>query len=190
MFWVDVYRQRAYEEGICDEYRVRWSKCHNRKSIMDMALSVRAVDYVCNSIAKGWASLCEEDIKRDFGRFINGNYARDCGGYLSEMYCGYSGEIVYRKTILTLIFCKDVKIIVPKGHIVQIYVVGEGSNITLCSEDNSGINLDEMINKMPCSYLESKAYVTTYREGVRISDDGNIRVHIANKCGKKGGYKV
>lgn len=183
MEWLEDYRKRAFEEGICDEYRKRWGKCHTKKDIMDMALSVRAVDYICSSIALGWGRLSSEAIIEDFGRYVNGSYSRDCGGYLSEMYCGYSGKIVARKTILTLIHCGKVEVIIPKGYIIQVYVVGEGTNITFSCEKEQEITYEMMSISKPCSYLESKAYATIYGEGVNVSDDGKVRVHISTKCG-------
>lgn len=117
------FRANAQREGICDEYIEIWEGCGSKKQLMDMALGVKAVDYLCDAIAKGWGISAIEICKK-FNPFINGKYVLDNGDYTSAMYCKYQGAIICETTLLTLIEC-NIDIIVPKYHICEIYACGK-----------------------------------------------------------------
>lgn len=117
------FKANAQREGICDEYVEIWRNCGSKKQIMDMALGVKAVDYLCDAIAKGWG-ISPHEINKKFAPFINGKYILDNGKYTSAMYCRYMGAIICRTTLLTLIDC-TIDILVPKNHICEIYATGK-----------------------------------------------------------------
>lgn len=122
------FRENATAEGFCDEYVTKWDNCGSKKELVDMAFSVKAVDYLCDAIAKGWG-LSPDYIADKFKAYINGNYTLDTGGYTSQMYCKYKGDIICDVALLTLIDC-DATIELPEFQISQIYSTGK-TNIRL-----------------------------------------------------------
>lgn len=122
------FRENATKDGLCIEYAEKWDTRKSNKQIMDLALEAKGVDYVCDAIAKGWG-ISPDYIKNRFGSYINGKYIFDNGAYDSEMYCGYSGKIKCRTTLLTLIDC-DVEVEVPEYYLCEIYATGH-TNIRL-----------------------------------------------------------
>lgn len=108
---------------MCKDYRGIWDSCHNSKQVMDMALGVKAVDFLCDSIAKGWG-MSPEDICDRFRPFLNGRYISEQKGYTSKMYCKYTGIVDCDTTLLLLIDC-DVTLAVPHRSINSVYCVGK-----------------------------------------------------------------
>lgn len=147
MIDLDKYRDNARKENLCEEYSQMWDSCGSLKQYMDMALSTKGVDYLCDSIAKGWG-ISPEHICDRFSRFINGRYISKQKGYESELYCGYNGNITVRTTILTLINCKC-DIYLPINNICEIYVTGEstihikgaGQCVFICYGEEANINI-------------------------------------------------
>lgn len=116
------YLNNAKEHNMCSEYVEKWRKCKSDKQIIDMALSAKAMDFICDSIAKGWG-IDPDVINTRFAGFINGRYRSHQDGYTSEMYCQYKGDITVRTTALLIIDC-EATITVPKERICEIYVCG------------------------------------------------------------------
>lgn len=117
------YRINAEKHDMCNEYHDMWDKCHSNKQIMDMSLGVKAVDFLCDSIAKGWG-LSPDYIYDRFENFINGRYVSKQNGYTSKMYCRYKGEINADTTMLVLIN-SDADITLPKNGMCEIYCTGK-----------------------------------------------------------------
>lgn len=125
MIDLDKYRDNARKENLCEEYSQMWDSCGSLKQYMDMALSTKGVDYLCDSIAKGWG-ISPEHLSDRFSRFINGRYISKQKNYESELYCEYNGSIAVRTAILTLINCKC-DIYLPVNNICEIYVTGKSA---------------------------------------------------------------
>lgn len=119
---MDFFRKNADMDGLCEEYATKWDSCVSKKQMMDLALEAKGIDYVCDSIAKGWG-LSPEYISSYFKSYINGAYIFSNGKYTSQMYCGYSGDIECKTTALALINC-DVRIHTPKFSMCEIYATG------------------------------------------------------------------
>lgn len=117
------YRENANAEGVCIEYSKQWDECKSKKQYIDLALSSACVDYLCDSIAKGWG-ISPEYISEKFSRFINGKYVSLQNGYDSKMYCHYKGDIEADTTIVAVIE-SDVTIDVPQYCICEIYATGK-----------------------------------------------------------------
>lgn len=144
---IQQYREDAERHNMCEEYRDRWDSCKNRKQIVDMALGVKAVDFLCDSIAKGWGirpdAICER-----FEPYINGRYVSKHGGYTSKLYCDFLGNITADTTLICLICC-NVNIYIPVYKICEVYctgkcnieVSGEGSVIFVCYGRSSNITI-------------------------------------------------
>ena len=122
MVTLEDFLENAQVEGICDEYRDRVVNCGSKKQLMDMALSAKGADYLCDAIAKGWGASPSE-ISRRFAPYINGKYTLD-KGYTSTMYCQYNGSIMCKTTLLTLIEC-NIEVEIPEYHTCEIYACGK-----------------------------------------------------------------
>lgn len=126
MVSLEQFRENARSEGICDRYAVLWDSCGSKKGLMDLALSAQGADFVCDGLVKGWG-ISSDEIKRRFGKYINGRYVYDDeSGYSSVMYCGYEGSIDIESTLVVLID-SDVVMSVPDWHVCDIYASGKVS---------------------------------------------------------------
>lgn len=131
MIDLEQYRVNASLHKMCSEYYGKWDSCRSNKQIMDMALCVKAVDFLCDSIAKGWG-ISPEYISERFKSFINGRYVSEQKGYTSKMYCRHSGNVTADTTIITFID-SDVVLNVPKNSICEVYCTGK-CKITIFGE--------------------------------------------------------
>ena len=123
---LEQFRENARNEKICDRYAVLWDGAGSKRVLMDLALSAQGVDFVCDGIAKGWG-ISVDEIKRRFGRYINGKYVyEDESGYSSVMYCGYEGSVNIETTLVVLVD-SDVVLFVPDWHVCDIYATGKVS---------------------------------------------------------------
>lgn len=120
---LEEYRENARNNNLCDEYSTIWDNCKSHKQIMDMALGVKGVDYLCDTIAKGWG-ISPEVIIDKFGRFINGKYVSQQKGYTSKMFCLYDGKVVTDTTIICLI-SSNILLYLPPNSMSEIYVTGK-----------------------------------------------------------------
>lgn len=131
MITLEDFLENAQVEGICDEYRDRVVNCGSKKQLMDIALSAKGADYLCDAIAKDWG-VSPSEISKRFAPYINGRYTLDNGDYESAMYCQYNGSIVCETTLLTLVEC-NIEVEVPKYHICEIFACGK-CNISVKGE--------------------------------------------------------
>ncbi len=118
-------KRKALAMGLCGDYKGRLDKSTTTKDVMDIALDINGVDFLCSSIASGWG-LSEDFIRRNFAEYINGNYVATVGKsepYTSEMYVGHTGEIVARTTLLVVLY-SDAVIHVPINHACKIFSAG------------------------------------------------------------------
>ena len=148
------YKDVALEHGVCSEYIDIWNNCKSKRQIMNMCLSAKGIDYVCDSIAKGWG-LSPESFCENFEPFMNGRYVRDESGYTSKVYCRYMGRISADTTLMALIDC-EAKIDVPKNNICEIYCVGnclldvrgEGEAVFVCYGDEDSVKISGSCKNM------------------------------------------
>lgn len=144
------YRENARDNNLCAEYSKKWDDCHSNKQIVDMAFGVKGVDYLCDTIAKGWG-ISPDVICERFGSFINGRYVSEQNGYTSKMYCKFIGNITADTTIVTLID-SDVVLNVPNTSICEVYctgkcrisVLGDGRAVFVCYGNPEDINIQGM----------------------------------------------
>lgn len=123
MIDLNTFRENARLDGLCGEYTAIWDGCISKKDYMDMALNVKGLDYLGDSIAKGWG-LSPEYIHKKFSNYINGRYIYEGKGYDTEMYCQYSGDVFCRTTAILLIEC-DVTLHVFNGVVMEVYCTGK-----------------------------------------------------------------
>lgn len=123
MIDLEQFRKNAESHGMCSEYYGIWDECHSNRQIADMALGVKALDFLFDGISKGWGAS-PEYIAIRFKSFINGRYVSKQKGYTSKMYCMYSGEVEADTTILSFIN-STIDLLVPKNAICEVYCVGK-----------------------------------------------------------------
>lgn len=115
-------KRNAVLLGLCDRYKTEWNEAKDKKDLVDMALDANGVEFMAKSVAEGWG-LSKDYILDNFGDYVNGSYVRDKGGYTSEIYVGYGGDILQRATLNLLVGC-DTSVLVPEGSMCKIYVCG------------------------------------------------------------------
>lgn len=121
---LEDFRKNATEHGIC-EMSADWDKCKSKKQLIDLALSIRGIEYIAKAISEGWG-IDAEIICREFAPFINGKYVRDKDGYTSALWCSFKekspAEIYATQTALLVIgFIGNIYI--PKNRICEIHAV-------------------------------------------------------------------
>lgn len=152
MVTLEDFLENAQVEGICDEYRDRVVNCGSKKQLMDMALSAKGSDYLCDAIAKGWG-ISPQEISRRFAPYVNGKYILDNGIYTSQMFCGVGGSLECTTTLLCVIDCNLI-ITIPQNYICEIqttksnlHLVGSGRVVvvTYGEKDDVTITCDDSV---------------------------------------------
>lgn len=123
MINLDKFRQNAAKESLCSEYTGLWDGCKSNKDFIDLAISSKGADYLCDAIAKGWG-ISPEEIAERFKYFTNGKYVRSKDGYSSELYCIAKQKITAKNTIYVSVD-SVLDIEVPEFHICTIYATGK-----------------------------------------------------------------
>ena len=123
MITLEQFRKNADKNSLCEEYVERWNKCNSNKQYVDMALSAKGIDFLFDSIAKGWGITVDQIFKR-FHPYLNGRYVCDCGKYDSCLYVSYAGDIPISTTILGLIDC-NVTLYAESSVITEVYCFGK-----------------------------------------------------------------
>lgn len=122
---LEQFRKNAAEHGIC-EMSADWDKCKSKKQLIDLALSIRGIEYIAKAINEGWG-IDAETICREFAPFINGKYVRDKDGYTSALYCSSKEESpaeIYAEQTALLVIGFIGNIYIPKNRICEIHLVG------------------------------------------------------------------
>lgn len=130
---LEQFRKNATEHGIC-EMSADWDKCKSKKQLIDLALSIRGIEYIAKAISEGWG-IDADTICREFATFINGKYVRDKDGYTSALWCFSNDigsneptEILASQTALLVIdFVGGITI--PKNRICEIHAVNSKFNL-------------------------------------------------------------
>lgn len=164
MIDIKTFRENATKENLCSEYVQKWDACGSHKQYVDLALSSKGVDYLCDSIAKGWGVSPQYVIEK-FDNFINGKYVSQQEGYTSELFCLYNGDITARTTVITAIE-SNITITVPEYHICNIYISGKstvnvrgkGQCVLICYGSQIETTYDETIKHKRINKKERDKY--------------------------------
>lgn len=114
------FRRQAEQHGICAMSQ-DWDKCGSNKQRMDLALTIKGIEYIAKAISEGWG-ISPSEIEREFKPFLNGRYIhKDAAGYTSAIYCGE--EYVAIKTTAALVVACFGEITIPKNHICELHIV-------------------------------------------------------------------
>lgn len=130
---LEQFKANAQSHGIC-EMLEDWNNAKSKKQLMDVALSIRGIEYLAIAIAQGWG-ISPEVIVRDFPMFINGKYIRN-DKYTSAIYCRPPEDKIEITTTAALIIGYDGIVTIPKNHICELYlcqskvqIQGEGKGV-------------------------------------------------------------
>lgn len=126
---LEQFRKNASERGIC-EMSADWDKCKSKKQLIDLALSIRGIEYIAKAVSEGWG-IDAETICREFATFINGKYVRDKDGYTSALWCSFKEESpaeIYAEQTALLVIGFIGNIYIPKNRICEIHAVNSKFN--------------------------------------------------------------
>lgn len=126
---LEQFRKNAAEHGIC-EMSADWDKCKSKKQLIDLALSIRGIEYIAKAISEGWG-IDADTICREFATFINGKYVRDKDGYTSALWCSLKEESpaeIYAEQTALLVIGFIGNIYIPKNRICEIHAVNSKFN--------------------------------------------------------------
>lgn len=146
------FRRQADKHGIC-EMSADWDKCKSKKQLIDLALSIRGIEYIAKAISEGWG-IDADTICREFASFNYGKYVRDKDGYTSAIYCSDGKEncVAEINATTTAILVIDFigRIIIPENRICEIHLVnskcyirGEGRGYVYAYGDTEIYNEDD-----------------------------------------------
>lgn len=127
---LEQFRKNATEHGIC-EMSSDWDKCKSKKQLIDLALSIRGIEYIAKAVSEGWG-IDAGTICREFAPFINGKYVRDKDGYISALYCSFKEESpaeIYAEQTALLVIGFIGNIYIPKNRICEIHAVDSKFNV-------------------------------------------------------------
>lgn len=117
------FRKTAQEHGICDKYLKLWDSCISKKEMFELGCRIEPATYLAQSISEGWG-VYPEDIRYNFGMFINGQYKvsvkKGDGEYTSQMWCCANNKFVLADTTVCVLLKCDVDVFVKDFNICRI----------------------------------------------------------------------
>lgn len=121
MVTLEQFKENAKQHGICEMLN-DWDNARSKKALMDVALSIRGIEYLSRAIAEGWG-ISKDVIQSEFAPFLNGKYVRSKDGYTSSIYCGntHQKDSINISTTVALIIGFNGVITPPP--ICEIYLV-------------------------------------------------------------------
>ena len=126
---LEQFRKNAAEHGIC-EMSAEWDKCKSKKQLIDLALSIRGIEYIAKAVSEGWG-IDADTICREFAPFNYGKYVREKDGYTSALYCTSKEESpaeIYAEQTALLVINFIGNIYIPKNRICEIHAVNSKFN--------------------------------------------------------------
>lgn len=154
MVTLEQFKDNAKQHGICEMLN-DWDNARSKKALMDVALSIRGIEYITRAIAEGWG-ISPIVIEEEFKPFLNGRYKRSADGYTSSLYCGFKGDTIKIDTTVTLVIGFNGTIVPP--------VIGE---LYLCNCKDIRLQGDGAV----LAYLYNSNIVSTDKCEVRIKEN-------------------
>lgn len=129
---------------VCERYREEARQANSKPALASM-LDVNVCEWLCQMQPRHGSAMW---LTEYFANFINGRWAKDCGGYTCAVYAGYTGEIELKDTVTAIIGCKGAKLSVPENAFVRVFasdsdlwVTDMGENAKLVVEWNGDTKL-------------------------------------------------
>lgn len=151
---MDNFYRNAKRLGLCDAFSERWSNCKSKKQLYDLACDINSLQYLCESICKGWG-LSADYIATEFAPFVNGKCVFKGDGYTSCIWCQPDTNIIKIDTTATLAIGFNGTVVPP--------IIGE---LYLC---NSNIRL--IGDGAVVAYLYNSNIVSSDKCEVRIKEN-------------------
>ena len=104
---------------ICERYRGEARQANSKPALASL-LDVNVCEWLC-MMQPRHDSVCW--LTENFPNYINGRWAKDCGGYTCSVYAGYEGEITLVDTVTAVIGC-DARLVVPDNAFVRVFASG------------------------------------------------------------------
>ena len=155
---IQEYYKNALLADLCTEYKGLWQAASkDRRKLVDLAISMQGLPHLL-TFAHDGNGMTKESLMNDFGDYINGRYtAIDVdgvkGGYKSELYVGYNGNLSHADDVLCIMWStiplmeikatKAIKIYVGCSSDVRI-VCGGYNNVTIMLFDDSKVTLSDI----------------------------------------------
>lgn len=114
-------KEETKRRGLCEEYSRIWDAASTEDDIFSLACSVKGADYICSAIHNGYF-LNRDELATLLYQYVNGKKTSKQKGYTSVLYCEDS-NITANTTVIIAVYGKY-NIIIPEGHICQIFAAG------------------------------------------------------------------
>lgn len=120
---------------LCASYKQAWRACGDDKEMLvRLVMKEQSLPYFFAHCYQN-KGLSREYILDEFKEYINGNYIGFdvdgvAGDYKTELYVGFSGDLVVYDDVLAAMWCGIPSLEIPKCKAVKIYC-GCGSDLTL-----------------------------------------------------------
>lgn len=142
------FKQRALAHDVCAPMLERWNKASSPETIMDVALDIQGIEFLCIAYRDGWG-LPDDFVTAFFRNIINGQYTHHSpDGYTSQIYYNNEAEFTPASTN-TLIINSTCVVSVPPTSVCSLYVTGN-SEIVVFNEGYCNIvsygNADITVN--------------------------------------------
>lgn len=126
--WKQWLEQKIRDGHVCTGYTRKISEAMCKADFFNLCLDVNGMNFM-GLMSATPGGLPYEDIKREFSRYINGQYEatfkNDTDGlyYTSSMYMGMRGEeMTVCNTCTLLLDCRDCVVKIPEFSICCVYV--------------------------------------------------------------------
>lgn len=133
------FRRQAAKHGIC-EMAEQWDKCGSNKQRIDLALTIRGIEYLADAIRDGWG-ISPDEIVREFKPFLGGRYIHyDEAGYTTSLFCREETPFIEVNTTAALVIGYEGEIRIPRNRVMcEIYAVN--SKVSIIGEAQGSLYL-------------------------------------------------
>ena len=118
MTFSEIKQHLLSGDSVCQRYRGLAASASSKSALAEIISDSNGVEFLTQRISTD-VEMDYADVARVLGSHVNGKRVFQHDGYTSEIYCGYSGEIEARSTLLA-VWGSDVDIYVPAGTMLEI----------------------------------------------------------------------
>lgn len=167
-------------QPLCASYKAALRQCGDDKEMLvRLALQQQSQPYVSTACYKK-LGFTKEYILENFSEYINGNRTfndvEGVNGYTYQMYVGYDNDFTISSDVISMMWCSNPTITIPKTKCQTIYV-SNNSSVRLCCEGFNFVNIklfDE--SEIVVDVLDKESTVLVYKYSNRA------KVEIENNC--------
>lgn len=120
------YQKNAILNGLCDEWRQKWTLCHNDKEkLVRLAMMQQSIPHFLTYCYNG-KGVSKDYIKKEYTQFINGSYkikdADEVAGYTYELFVDCDDDITIDSDVVNVMWCKDTFVTIPETKCPTLYI--------------------------------------------------------------------